>query len=336
VLTQFPHLQKLHLQNTPIGDEAISYLEGLAYLNILNLSGTKISAKALDEISKWKNLKKLYLYNTLIPDESLRSLEAANNELEVFNTQLDLTDSLYNAQLTIPVCKIDSLFFRQRAFIEVKLSRGKVKYFYTLDGTEPNAKSNLYTEPFHVDKSCEFRIIATMEGWIDSKVASFQLLRMGMKPQRITFETKPTPKYVAKLDTTLFDGNPGSLNRGDREYVGFTNQNVRILFQYDEPKVLSSVTVSFLEDVDNGIVQPDDVEVWGGEDKNTLKIISTTRSNASDDTKTASKGIILAQFPGQRVRFVRVHLKHTAKLPTGSSLIKNNQGSIFLDEISLH
>lgn len=165
-LTQFPHLQKLHLQNIPVGDDGIKQLRGLRHLNVLNLSGTKVSAKTLDEVSDWENLKKLYLYNTAIPEESIRSLKTSHPELEVYSTQFDLTDTVYNAQLTIPICKIDSTFFRKMAFIEVKLSRGKVKYYYTLDGAEPTSKANLYTEPFQVNRSGELKIMATMDGWI--------------------------------------------------------------------------------------------------------------------------------------------------------------------------
>ncbi len=127
-LTLFPHVQKLHLQNIAIGDEGVKYLKDLRYLDVLNLSGTKVSAKTLDEISGWKNLKKLYLYNTAVSEESVKSLKKSHPELEVYNTQFDLTDTVYNAQLTTPIIKIDSSFFRTKASVEVKLSRGKVKY----------------------------------------------------------------------------------------------------------------------------------------------------------------------------------------------------------------
>ena len=118
MLAEFSHLQKLHLQNIAIGDEGLQYLRGLNYLDVLNLSGTHISKEALDEISGWKNLKKLYIYNTSVDAASVQSLKKMNPQLEVFNTQLDLTDSLYNAQLTVPIVKIDSPFFRGRAVVE--------------------------------------------------------------------------------------------------------------------------------------------------------------------------------------------------------------------------
>jgi hypothetical protein len=334
-LKQFPHVQKLHLQNIAIGDEGVKHLRDLPYLNVLNLSGTKISAKTLDEVSGWENLNKLYLYNTAVSEQSVTSLKRSHPDLEVYNTQFDLTDTVYNAQLTVPVVKIDSSFFRQRASVEVKLSRGKVKYYYTLDGTEPTSKATLYTEPFHINQTGKLKIMATMEGWMDSKMATFPLMKLGIKPDRIILETKPHPKHSGKLDSTLVDGKAGSLNREDKEYLGFVNRDHQVLFQLDEPKKLSQLTVSFLEDVENGVLAPEYVEVWGGDDKSNLTILGRVVSVLPQDERPAAKDIIRINFPEQSVRFVRLKAKNVGKLPAWLPLQKETKASIFIDEVSL-
>ena len=308
-LSQFPHLQKLHLQNTGIGDESVKHLKGLRFLDVLNLSGTKVSTKTLDEVSGWKNLKKLYLYNTALPEESVVALKKSHPELEVYNTQIDLTDSVYNAELTIPVVKIDSPFFRNRASIDVKLSRGKVKYYYTLDGTEPTVASTLYTEPFVVNQSGEFRVKATMNGWKDSKVAAFPLMKLGITPARVVLETKPDPKHSGKLDSTLVDGKAGGLNRGDKEYLGYIHRDLQLLAQLDHPSEISQVTVSYLEDVKNGVFAPDYIEVWGGTDKNALTKLGRIDGVMPLTERSAAKGIIKLTFPKQSVRVVSLEGK---------------------------
>lgn len=334
-LNLFPHVQKLHLQNMPIGDEGVKHLRDLRYLDVLNLSGTKVSAKTLDEVSGWKNLKKLYLYNTTVPEETVTSFISSHPELEVYNTQLDLSDSVYDAQLTTPVVKIDSMFFHGRALVDVKPSRGKVKYYYTLDGTEPTAKSNLYTEPFQIKETGEFKIKATMEGWMDSKVATFPLLRLGVKPDRIILETKPDPKHSGKLDSTLVDGKSGGLNRDDKEYLGFIAKDLQVLFQMDEPKKLSQVTLSILEDVGKGILAPEYVEVWGGADKNNLVKLGRMVSVPPQGKRPATKKLIIVNFPEQAVRFVRLKAKNVGTLPAWHPLQKTTKASVFVDEVSL-
>lgn len=335
ILNEFPHLQKLHLQNIAIGDEGIKSLKNFSYLHTLNLSGTKITDNSLRQISQWKSLKKLYLYNTAVTEGSLKALKEAHPEIDVFNTRFDLTDSVYNAQLTLPLCKIDSNFFREKATVEVKLSRGRVKYYYTLDGSEPTTGSVFYTGPFDVRKSTILKIKAMMEGWIDSEVAVYPLMKLGVKPDEVNLETKPDEKYSAKLDTTLMDGKAGSLNRGDKEYLGFTSKDVQVLFRLNTEKKVSRVSVSFLEDVGKGVFPPRAVEVWGGKDRNNLLKLAVVEPEFPQKERAASKGVITVDFPVQNAHFLRLKVKNAGSLPGWHPLFKTTKASVFIDEVSI-
>jgi hypothetical protein len=323
----------LHLQNIAIGDEGIKHLKDHRYLDVLNISGTKVSSKTLEEVTSWKNLKKLYIYNTAVSEETVESMRKARPELEVYSIQFDLTDSLYSAQLTPPKVKIDSTFFREYTSIEVKPSRGNVKYYYTLDGSEPTSSSTLYTEPFQVRKTSEFKIKATMEGWIDSKVAAFLLFKIGIKPDRITLETKPDPKHAGNMDTTLVDGKSGGLNFYEKEYLGFVNKDHQVLFQLDSPRTLSQVTLSFLEESERGAMAPEYVEVWGGNDKNKMVRLAKVSSVPSKEKKPIAKGMIVVNFPAQSLRFVRIKAKNVNAMPSFAD--PKFKPSIFVDEVSL-
>jgi uncharacterized membrane protein len=334
-LKQFPHVQKLHLQNIAIGDEGVKHLKDLHFLEVLNLSGTKITTKTLEEVLGWKNLKKIYLYNTAISEAYVTSLKKSQHELEVYNTQFDLTDSVYNAQLTTPVVKIDSVFFREYASVEVKLSRGKVKYYYTLDGTEPTSTANQYSEPFQMNHSGEIKIKASMEGWKDSRVATFPVLKVGTRPDRVILETKPHPKYSGKMDSTLVDGKSASPDRSDKEYLGFIDHDCQVLFQFNDPKKLSQLTVSFLEDAERGVFVPQSVEVWGGDDKNKLTKLGSVASVLPKQITPSTKNIIKVNFPPKSIRFVRLTAKNIKTLPAWHPDKKNTHPSIFIDEVSL-
>jgi uncharacterized membrane protein len=334
-LNQFPHIQKLHLQNIAIGDEGVQYLKDLPYLDVLNISGTKVSSKTLEEVKGWKNLKKLYIYNTAITEETVESVRKSRPELEVYSIQFDLTDSLYSAQLTPPKVKIDSTFFRDYANVEVKQSRGKVKYYYTLDGSEPTSSSSLYTEPFQVKQTSEFKIKATMEGWIDSKVIVFPLLKVGIKPDRTILETKPDPKHAGKMDTTLVDGKSGDLNKDEKAYLGFVNRDHQVLFQFDSARKLSRVSLSFLEDVPGGALAPEHVEVWGGNDKGKMLKLGNFSTALSKDKRPTAKGLITINFPEQSLRYVRLKAKNSNVLPSGYEYGKDTKPGIYVDEVSL-
>ena len=333
-LTKFRHVQKLHLQNIAIGDEGVKHLKDLTYLDVLNLSGTKITTKTLDEVSGWKNLKKLYLYNTAVPEQSVDSLRKTHVELEVYNTQFDLTDTLYNAQLTVPVIKIDSPFFRTRANVDVKLSRGKVKYYYTLDGTEPTSSSILYSEPFQITETGELKIKATMEGWMDSEVTTYRLLKIGIQPKAM-LETTPDPKYLHKMDSILVDGKSGGLDRNDKAYVGLLKKDLKVLFQMTKPEQLSQLTISYYENVERGLFPPEFVEVWAGEDKDHLKKLVQVRPVHPNEKRSARKQLITLKFPEQSVQCVRLLAKCINRLPAYVPIEKDTKPALFVDEVSL-
>jgi uncharacterized membrane protein len=334
-LKQFPHLQKLHLQNIAIGDEGVKYLKDLRYLDVINISGTKVSSKTLEEVTGWKNLKKLYIYNTAVSEETVESVRKSRPDLEVYSIQFDLTDSLYSAQLTPPKVKIDSTFFRDHANVEVKPSRGKVKYYYTLDGSEPTSNSILYTEPFQVKQTSELKIKATMEGWIDSKVIAFPLLKVGIKPDRTILETKPDPDHAGKMDTTLVDGKSGDLNKDEKAYLGFVKRDHQVLFQFDSTRKLSQVSLSFLEDVPRGALAPEYVEVWGGNDKGKMQKLGNFSTAPLKDKRPSAKGLITINFPEQPLRYVRLKAKNSNVLPNGYEYGKDTRPGIYVDEVSL-
>lgn len=335
-LTKFKHLQKLHLQNIPIGDDGIRHLKKLRYLESLNLSGTNISSKTIDEISSWKNLRKLYVYNTAVSMESIQTLKTAQPDLEVYNTQFDLTDSLYTVQLTTPISKIDSSIFVHHATVTIKQSRGNVKYYFTLDGTTPTSQSKPYTEPFQVNQSAELKVIALKEGWMDSKVATFLLMKRGVTLQGITMETKADTKLSAKKDSVLIDGKQGSLNREDKAYLAFFNQDLHAVFQLPRPITISQFTISFLEDPEQGVLAPEFVEVWGGASMSTLIKLGKKDIVPASGKRPTSKGLIVVQFPGKGVKFIRLKVKNPGRLPSGYTFQKSTKASIFIDEVAIN
>jgi hexosaminidase len=174
-----------------------------------------------------------------------------------------------------------------------------------------------------------------MDGWIDSKVAVFPLLKIGAKPVRIIVEGKPNAKYDPKLDSILIDGKLGGVSRTAKEYVGITKPNVRLLIELDKPKELSQVAVSFLEDIEKGAFPPEYIEVWAGEEKNSLQKIAMVKAALPSEKRSPFKDLLVLNFEKVRARYVRVNIKISRRLPSWPSLQKDVQPSGFVDEVAL-
>ena len=82
-LPEFPHLTRLHLQNTRVNDEVMDYLAGLEYLEYLNLYGTQVSDQGILKLIKLKYLKNLYLWKTKVTEEGVAALQAQSPELNI-------------------------------------------------------------------------------------------------------------------------------------------------------------------------------------------------------------------------------------------------------------
>ena len=97
----------------------------------------------------------------------------------------------------------------------------------------------------------------------------------------------------------------------------------------------SKVGLSFLQNVNQGVLRPEYIEVWGGMDKD--KLVRLGKASAPPtENKFAEKGLITLTFPGREVRFVRVKAKNAGILPATHPLIKTAKATLYIDEVTLN
>ncbi len=333
-LAGFPHLKRLYLQHTGVTDAGVLGLSGLSYLETLNLSGTRVTAKLLKDLPRWPALKTVFLFNTDVEEVQLGALRKAAPKLTVHGSRIDVSDTMYYAQLVAPEVKVDSPFFRRSATVTVKPSRGKVEYYYTLDGSPPGKHSTGYTGPFSVGESAQLRLIARMEGWKDSKPAEVRLLHLAVRPAQVTLETAPDSGYRDRLDTTLIDGIAGTMAHDEGKYLGFKGTDLRARFAFAAPRVLSQLSVSYLEAVNKAIMPPQSIEVWGGEKENALRRLATIQTDFPTKDRPSARHIVTLALPRQPLRYVRLVARNQPRLPAWHFSAKSDKALILIDEVA--
>ena len=65
ILMQMSNVEKLRLEKNPISDGICKYLEGLKYLEALNLNETKISSAGVKRLQQNRTIKRIYTWKTL-------------------------------------------------------------------------------------------------------------------------------------------------------------------------------------------------------------------------------------------------------------------------------
>lgn len=91
---------------------------------------------------------------------------------------------------------------------------------YTLDGSEPNAQSPLYTDTLHLDKDAVIQAIAVRpQGNSSISKEEIHFNAVTMKPA--TLNVEPHKSYTFQGGSTLTDGLYGDLNYRSGRWVGF-------------------------------------------------------------------------------------------------------------------
>ena len=83
ILSAFPHLTRLHLERTNVGDASLTHLAGLEYLAYLNLYGTGVTDEGLATLALLPGLQALYLWQTPVTQEAAEQLRRSQPHLQI-------------------------------------------------------------------------------------------------------------------------------------------------------------------------------------------------------------------------------------------------------------
>ncbi len=83
ILREMPHLQRLHMEYTRVGDTALRHLSAIQGLRYLNLVGTNVTDRGLEPLTGLTQLTNLYLWQTRVTPEGAELLRQSLPELEI-------------------------------------------------------------------------------------------------------------------------------------------------------------------------------------------------------------------------------------------------------------
>jgi hexosaminidase len=115
--------------------------------------------------------------------------------------------------------------------------------YYSTDGTKPSVE---YTKPISVDSSMTIKAIVKNNNKILGNLFQQEInLHKGVGA-KITIDKKPHPSYNAGGKEALINGISGNNKRfGDKEWLGFSGEDIEIKIQFDEPTEINSISTRF-------------------------------------------------------------------------------------------
>lgn len=332
ILDNFPHLQKLFLQQTAISDNAMSVIKDLNYLEYLNLYETKVTDAGLTHLNSLQYLKKLYLWQTATTKEGVAKFINSKPKT-VVNTGVDKT-IFGDARLKAPAILAERDLFKDSLLVELKMNFNKVNIYYTLDGSEPDSTASLYTEPIRLEKTTILKTIAQKEGWESSEVATKQFASVKYTPVQIALKKQPKEKYKANGAKSLIDLQKGSTTFTDGLWLGYEKEHLTATLDLGKSVPVSAVTVGALEAPGSYIFYPKGMKIALSENGKQYREIIAKKYPIATENKPTETTNFTESFPEQLTRFVRVTVESNLVNPEWHPA-PGAPCWIFIDEISV-
>jgi uncharacterized membrane protein len=332
VIGQLEHLHTLNLNFTQITDAGLAELAPLTGLRHLFLSGTRISPQGIAHLAGNKNLQEMAVWNTGLDRQAIARLRQTNAHLRFIEGYAG--DSVL-MQLTPPIMITEKNVFSDTLHVLLKHPIPGVQIRYSLDGSGPDSTGSLlYDREIILDKTSLLQTRAFKPTWLGSDTVSYNFYKSAYRPDSIFLLSPPADSYKGDGPGTLCDRVTGNLEFGSGKWLGF-RQDMTLLLQFIKPVELSSVCLHLLRNNQADIYPPVQIEIWGGHDKQHLKLLQTSRPRPSVKTDKPALFLEACRFAPVRVNYVKIVAASVKQVPKwGTS--PNKPGWIFIDELLMN
>ncbi len=331
-VSRFENLEKLFLNNTKITSKGMEALLKLKNLQLLSLAGTAVDGNALSVLAKMDSLKNVFIWNSAITAGDPAVAQISTIKFET-GYKPDEHEVLV---LTVPTLVNEGFVLSEKETIQLKHQIAGVRIRYTTDGTIPDSSNSPeYKNPVPVNGFVIINTRATKPGWYSSPVASYSFFKKGITPDETELLTKPNEKYKGEGSKTIVDSKKGTAdNFSDASWLGYKESPFSGLFYFEKPQSLSSITISYNVKVQSYIMPPTEVEVWGGSEKNKLKLLKKVfpkQTTKEDLNLTGIQGLRI-DIPSGPQQYYKVVARNIQRLPSWHPG-KGEKGWVFIDEV---
>jgi uncharacterized membrane protein len=328
-LAQFKELRKLILNFTDITGASLSELKKLEKLKELSLSGTAVKLAQVKSLEQIPSLKKVYVWSTSLSTDELATLK--KGQRIAFETGFR-SDTVI-LPLTPPMIINENQILSADGLVSMKHQIPQTVIRYTLDGTDPDStKSPVYSKPILITKNTLLKARAFRQGWYGSKQIDRLFFKPGLHVDSVRLEKPADKRYAGKAGSTLIDGIKSDNDQNSGKWLGY-NEDFQSYLYFKKPLQASRVTLSMLRNTNGSIFPPTRIEVWGGADEKSLKLLKVLSPEVPKENIPGVDGLVYeASFDPQNVSCIKVIAKSLAKLPAWHSN-KGNKAWVFVDEV---
>lgn len=249
-------------------------------------------------------------------DDFIRRLEFFNKRLDAKNVQY--ANHLYEV-------KGEFINKNEKVFYEFKtITKGKDIRF-TTDNSEPNSDSKMYEKPISIEKSQTLKAVVFDKKGI--KLGSIFEQKIDLHKAvgaKITLNVAPHKAYNAGGTQALINGISGNNKRfGDKEWLGFSGEDVKIIIEFDQPTEINSISTRFYNINVQWIYAPKEISFeFDNEEKRAILLKN------NDELLVA----VFEKFEQKIVKKLQITIPNYGIIPEGKQGA-GNKAWTFIDEI---
>jgi uncharacterized membrane protein len=335
VIRKFTNLEKLNLNFSSITGKGLQALSSLPELRSLSVAGTTLDGQAMATLKDFKKLKEIFVWNT----PAAADVGTLQNEIAglSWNTGF-VPDANEILRLTPPVPFPDKTLLEdgEQIYLTHKLPGTVIRY--TVDGSDPDSTSNLmYDGPFYINGYTTLKTMACKEGWLCSKVGTFVLYKKGIAPLETKLFTLPNKDYKGEGAATLSNNKKGFIDdQRDIAWIGFKENPLSAEFRFAPGTSVDEITLSYDHNTWGWLFPPAKLEVWGGKDASSLKLIKQLTPEQPKKMEATRNAALVIPVEGSYETW-KIVAWPVAELPkwhpSNNPKTKDKRAWLFVDEI---
>lgn len=223
--------------------------------------------------------------------------------------------------------------FTDEMTIEMGSSCKDCMIYYTTDGSQPTAKSSIYSSIITIKETTNFQLIAVNNQGKESAVIQEEKIKID-DSRAIVINSKYENQYAAGGDKALIDHLRGGANFRTGSWQGY-QKDLDVVVDLGESKAISSIEIGFLQDIQSWIFYPKKVAYAISEDGKNFQTLGEASSDFPDNKYGAfTENLTFQLKTASKARYVKVVATNYGICPEWH-LGAGGTTWIFADEITI-
>ncbi len=201
---------------------------------------------------------------------------------------------------------------------------------FTLDGTEPDPNSAIYSQPVPINKTSTLKASVFKNGERFGLAEKHFYIHKAVG-KKVKYLTK-YKRHDAGGNFGLVNGLFGSLGHRDGNWQGFKENDFSVIVDLGEMMEVNSIKTQFLEKTSSWIFLPESIEIAISKDDKKYEVVSTTNIEIPENYRDAFIQDFVVELSEKKTKYIRILGKNIKKCPDWHNGA-GDKAWIFTDEI---